>query len=215
MKTTIHLSSEHRYPLPPIFQEDDVRYSENLVEYFLEHYTQPGDVVFDPFAGFGTTLIVAERMGRVAFGVELNQDRVNYARSKLAHPKNLIQGDARFLVDIDLPKIDFSITSPPYMTEDNHPESPFAGYKITGEGYKDYLGDIRGIYEHLRARMKPTGKVVLEVANLKTEKHVTTLAWDVGKEISKVLHFEGEIIVCWDKRGYGYDHSYCLTYSIQ
>lgn len=215
MKTTIHLSIEHRYPLPHIFQDDDVRYSESLVEYFLEHYTQPGDVVFDPFAGFGTTLIVAERMGRISFGVELNQDRVNFARSKLAHPENLIQGDARFLENIDLPKIDFSMTSPPYMTKDNHPESPFAGYKITGEGYKDYLRDIRGIYKHLHARMKPTGKVVLEVANLKTEKQVTTLAWDVGKEISKVLHFEGETIVCWDKRGYGYDHSYCLTYSLQ
>jgi DNA modification methylase len=215
MKTYIHLSSAHRYPLPAIFQHDDVRYSESLVETFLEQYTQQGDVVFDPFAGFGTTLFVAERMGRVSYGVEINQDRVNYARSKLANPKNLIQGDARLLENIDLPEIDFSMTSPPYMTKDHHPEFPFAGYKITGEGYEEYLRDIRSIYEQLRARMKPTGKVVLEVANLKIEKQVTTLAWDVGQEISKVLRFEGEVIVCWDECGYGYDHSYCLIFSVQ
>jgi hypothetical protein len=54
----------------------------------------------------------------------------------------------------------------------------------------------------------------LEVANLKSEKQVTTLAWDVGREISKVLRFEGEVVVCWDKYGYGYDHSYCLVFSV-
>ena len=63
--------------------------------------------------------------------------------------------------------------------------------------------------------MKPTGKVVLEVANLKPEKKVTTLAWDVGQELSKVLRFEGEVIVCWDQCGYGYDHSYCLVFSVE
>jgi len=63
--------------------------------------------------------------------------------------------------------------------------------------------------------MKPTGKVVLEVSNLKTEKQVTTLAWDIGQEISQVLRFDGEVIVCWDKYGFGYDHSYCLVFSVQ
>jgi len=214
MKTYIQLSSVHRYPLPAIFQEDDVRYAESLVEYFLEQYTHKGDVVFDPFAGFGTTLFVAERMGRVSYGVEINQDRVNFARRKLTNPEHLIHGDARFLAKVDLPEIDFSMTSPPYMTKDNHPEFPFAGYQITGEGYEEYLRDIRSIYEQLRARMKPTGTVVLEVANLKPEKQVTTLAWDVGQEISKVLRFEGEVIVCWDECGYGYDHTYCLIFSV-
>ncbi len=214
MKTYIHLTTSQSYCLPDVFQGDDVRYSESLVEFFLEHFTQKGSVVFDPFAGYGTTLFVAERMGRVPFGVEIDQDRVNFARSKLANPQNLIHGDARGLAHMDLPEIDFSLTSPPYMSKDDHPEFPFAGYAITGEGYEDYLRDIRSIYQQLGARMKPTGKVVLEVANLKSETQVTTLAWDVGQEISKVLRFEGEVIVCWDQHGCGYDHSYCLIFSV-
>jgi hypothetical protein len=48
--------------LPPQFRNDDVRFSEQLVEHFLQHFTQVGDVVFDPFAGFGTTLLVAEAL---------------------------------------------------------------------------------------------------------------------------------------------------------
>ena len=215
MKTYIHLTNTNQQPLPPVFQDDDVRYSENLVEYFLEHYTQKEDVVFDPFAGFGTTLFVAERMGRFPYGVETDQERVDFVKSKLANPKNIIHGDSRLLANFDLPEIDFSITSPPYMTKDNHPHFPFAGYQITGEGYKEYLRDIRNIYQQLRTHMKPTGKIVLEVSNLKNAKQVTTLAWDIGLEISKVLRFEGEVIACWDKYGFGYDHSYCLIFSVQ
>ena len=43
-----------------------------------------GDVVFDPFAGSGTTLAVAKAMGRSAFGSELNQDYAAIARKRLA-----------------------------------------------------------------------------------------------------------------------------------
>ena len=82
MKTYIHLSGAHHYPLPANFRNDDVRYPESLVEYFIEEFTQKGDIVFDPFAGFGTTLVVAERMERVSYGMEIDQDRVNFARSR-------------------------------------------------------------------------------------------------------------------------------------
>jgi len=95
------------------FQDDDVRFLESLVEHFLEQYTQKGDIVFDPFAGFGTTLFVAERLGRAPYGVEIDQDRVSFARGKLANTENIFHADVRSLSEIDLPEIDFSITSPP------------------------------------------------------------------------------------------------------
>lgn len=203
----------HLQALPVEFQNDDVRSPESLIEHFLQEYTQVSDTILDPFAGYGTTLIVAERLGRIPFGVELNEEKVNYARNKLTRPENLIQGDSRLLATIDLPAIDFSITSPPYMNKDDQ-EDPFTDYHAKGKGYTAYLRDIRSIYGQLRKHMKPTGTVVLEVANLKRDGRVTTLAWDVAQEVSKVLHFEGEVVVCWDKYGYGYDHSYCLVYSV-
>ena len=69
------------------------------------------------------------------------------------------------------------------------------------------------IFEQLKQKMAPGAKVVIEAANLKHEDIVTTLAWDIADEVSKVLHFEGELIVCWDSYGPGYDHSYCLIFS--
>ena len=61
--------------------------------------------------------------------------------------------------------------------------------------------------------MAGDAKVVIEVANIRHEEKLTTLAWDIAKEISKVLHFEGEVVICWDSYGGGYDHSYCLIFS--
>ena len=212
MRSYLSLELKFLEELPAAFSNDDVRYPENLVEHFLKEYTQAGDSVLDPFAGYGTTLIVAERLGRVPFGVEIIEEKVSFVRSKLACPEGLIQGDARNLASLDLPAMDFSMTSPPYMNKDDR-EDPFTAYREKGKGYAAYLQDIRSIYGQLRRLMKPAGTVVIEIANLKLDGQVTTLAWDVAGEVSRVLHFEGEVVVCWDRYGYGYEHSYCLVYS--
>ncbi|MFD4538490.1 DNA-methyltransferase [Streptomyces bauhiniae] len=47
--------------------------SEKLLERTLSISTEPGDVVFDPFGGSGTTYAVAERMHRRWVGVELGE----------------------------------------------------------------------------------------------------------------------------------------------
>jgi hypothetical protein len=212
MKTHFHLNRSHPQALPADSQQDDVRYAENLVEPFLQEYTRAGDTVLDPFAGYGTTLIVAERLGRLAFGVELTERKVNFARRQLARPERLIQGDSRFLAALDLPAIDFSMSSPPYMAKDDL-DDPFTDYQVKNQGYTAYLRDMRSIYGQLRKHMKPAGIIVLEVANLKVDGRVTPLAWDVAQEVSTVLRFEGEVVVDWDQPSYGYDHSYCLVYS--
>ena len=49
-------------------------YPEELVALMLESFTDPNDLVLDPFLGSGTTLKVAEAMGRSGIGVEVNRD---------------------------------------------------------------------------------------------------------------------------------------------
>ena len=46
--------------------------------------TNPGDVVLDPFAGSGTTLVVAEQLGRKSVGIELDSHNVTLIQNRLA-----------------------------------------------------------------------------------------------------------------------------------
>ena len=83
MKTVIKLNNVKSSQLPKEFANEDVRFTDGLVTHFIEKYTSEGDVVFDPFAGFGTTLIVAEAMNRVACGIEIIPERVEYIKRQL------------------------------------------------------------------------------------------------------------------------------------
>jgi DNA modification methylase len=51
------------------------RFPLELAELVISRYSAPGDWVFDPFCGFGTTLVAAQRLGRQAIGVEKDADR--------------------------------------------------------------------------------------------------------------------------------------------
>jgi DNA modification methylase len=212
MRTYITLRNQDREPLPDGFTGPDVRYTKALVRAFLEEYTRVGDAVLDPFAGFGTTLIVAEEMGREAWGLELDSARAEYARSQIRHPERLITGDSRQLVEYPIPPFDFSITSPPYMGKSDA-ENPFTGYAEPGQ-YTNYLAEVGEIYAQMGRLMKLGAKAVVEASNLKGGDSITTLAWDIAREVGKTLIFEGEIIATWeDGYGYGYDHSYCLVFA--
>jgi site-specific DNA-methyltransferase (adenine-specific) len=47
-------------------------YPVGLPEWFINAFSDPTDIVFDPFMGSGTTLIAAEKTGRSAYGTEIS-----------------------------------------------------------------------------------------------------------------------------------------------
>ena len=46
--------------------------------------SKPGDTIVDPFAGAGTTLLVADQLGRDAIGVELNPEYAAMIERRIA-----------------------------------------------------------------------------------------------------------------------------------
>lgn len=211
MRTFLRIKNRQARRLPAEFRDQDLRYPEELVATFVEKFTRPGGVVLDPFAGYGTTLVVAEAMGRVPYGLEHDPRRVRYARTQLRRPEAIVQGDARRLLDYSLPPFDLAISSPPFM-ERGDAESPLAGGDPADTSYAAYLQGLRQVYAQARQLLRPGARVVLEVSNLKGPQGVTTLAWDVAGALSEVLRFEGEVVIGWDSYAYGYDHSYCLVF---
>ena len=56
---------------------------EAVLERILRASSNPGDLVLDPFAGSGTTLAVAKRLGRRFLGIELSADYTRHIRERL------------------------------------------------------------------------------------------------------------------------------------
>ena len=48
-----------------------------LPEHILETYTEAGDIVFEPFCGSGTTLLAAQRAGRIVRATEIAPEYVD------------------------------------------------------------------------------------------------------------------------------------------
>ncbi len=218
MKSFLIFENKKKRKIPKEFQSDDNRNPESLVRYFLNEYTKKEDKIFDPFAGLGTTLIVSEKLGRIPFGIEFDNKRADYIKSQIKNTNHLVKGNSLKLSSYKFPKFDFCFTSPPYMSKDDK-ENPFSAYTKKGN-YNQYLKDLYKIFLQLKQLMKKNSYIIIEVSNLK-DKEVTTLAWDIAREVSKIFKFEGEIVVGWKGKdtygfggdyGYGYDHSYCLVF---
>jgi hypothetical protein len=57
-----------------------------LPRFFIERLTQPGDIVYDPFMGRGTTPVEAALLGRVPFGNDINPLSLVFTRPRLRPP---------------------------------------------------------------------------------------------------------------------------------
>lgn len=58
---------------------------EELLRKFILAASNPGDIILDPFAGSGTTLVVAEQLGRQWIGCEINSEYNTWAIQRIDH----------------------------------------------------------------------------------------------------------------------------------
>ena len=55
-----------------------------LIAQMLANSTHPGELVYDPFMGSGSTVIAAHQLGRVGYGVELEPGYLAVALERLS-----------------------------------------------------------------------------------------------------------------------------------
>lgn len=89
-----------------------------LPRFFIERLTSPGEIVYDPFMGRGTTLLEAALLGRVPFGNDANPLSTGMTRPRLSPP---------FLADVEqrLQQIDLNraMETPKELLVFYHPET--------------------------------------------------------------------------------------------
>ena len=61
----------------------DWQQSKSGVAYLIEMFTKPNDLIFEPFAGSGTTMIAAREKNRRVMGAEIDEQTYNIAKALL------------------------------------------------------------------------------------------------------------------------------------
>ena len=54
-----------------------------LMLWLLEEYSNPNDLILDPFCGSGTTCVAAKMLGRRYIGIDISEEYCNIARQRL------------------------------------------------------------------------------------------------------------------------------------
>jgi len=193
---------------------DDIHFTEALAASVIGHASQPGDLVLDPFAGYGTTVTVAERMGRRAIGIELVPEHLEIARGRIIGNGKLILGDARELSRLVDEPVDLVLTSPPYMPGANHPENPLTGYATDDGDYAVYLQELGLIFGQVATLLRPGGRLVVNVANVVAiDGSATPLATDMAGVIDEHVPLLGVTTLQWDEPPAGLDGDYLLWFA--
>ena len=206
--------------------EDEVRlnhpaiFPSQLVIRLLECFTTGDEkAVLDPFAGVGSTVVAAERIGKRGIGIELSQEFAEVARSRLAQRSLwskaedsciIHQGDVNELLELVEPEsIDIVITSPPYwdiLTRKRTADGKEVRHY--GEDAQD-LGRITDYLEFLEA-LKQVFEGVFRV--LKSGKYCIVIVMDIRKkarfypfhsdvaQLMQEIGFISDDIIIWDRR---------------
>jgi SAM-dependent methyltransferase len=167
----------------------------------LEHYSNPGDLVLDPFVGGGTTLIESWVLGRPAIGYDVSQFALDLATARLneldkvANRESLFglpnvrveirKGDARTLEGIEKETIDFICTHPPYgdALEYTHSEEADLSQISDPALFMDALENAgRRFFEVL----KPRSYCALLIGDLRRERRLHTLGFETAARFRSI-----------------------------
>jgi hypothetical protein len=179
-----------------------------LARLVVEAFSEPGDVVLDPFAGPGTGIAAAASLGRTAIGVERDPRRASAASRRVTSPSRVVHGDLSLRLLEELPQPDLVFTSPPHITFNEWDD----------EGVLAYWDDFDRHFSSLAQVMKPSSVLVVHLANLMgADGVIRPVAFEAAIRLAHFFSFVGEFV-----RGNtgprpaapGVDHSYLFVYRL-
>jgi SAM-dependent methyltransferase len=183
------------------------RFPEAVAEHVIERYSRPGDWVLDPFCGFGTTLVVAERLGRHGVGIEADPERAAFATRRAAVAERVVRNRVEDVADWPWPTCQLLLTSPPYGSfrhgdRDDDPET--------------YLADARRLFAGFTRFLTPDATIAVEVSQVRVGDRTRPLVWQLGTALAEMFVFREDLVrvnTAATQDVIGYDHSHVLIFS--
>ncbi|MCS3810615.1 DNA methyltransferase [Xanthomonas sp. 4461] len=169
----------------------------NQMRPFVRHFSQPGEQVFDPFCGFGSTLLAAAFEGRAAHGMEIDQARARLARTRLqrhAVDAPIVVGS--LVQAAPAAPIDLCLTNVPYFGCQWHGAAE-AGQLYASADYAGYLAGMRAVFHALRRHLRPGAFGVVMVENVRVGGRVIPQAWDLGQILGSLFTLHDERVLCY------------------
>lgn len=189
------------------------KFPEVLITYLIESYSRPGDNIFDPMSGTGSTQVAALECGRNAYGCEITEHFYKIALDRLGAidapgcQYALVNDDAyNFDKHQELDKnYDYMVTSPPYWDmlnmkgAETQKNRQAKGLRInyseldTDLGncadYDEFLNKLLKIYDKTLTRLKAGGYFTIIVKNIKKKGTIYTFAWDLVEHLGQNYEF--------------------------
>lgn len=214
-------------------------YPATIPEIFIKFFTKKRNIVLDPMCGVGSTLTACDRTDRVGIGIDLNPKYCEIAK-RLTQQK-IMCADSTKLLDLDLPRIDYCIFSPPYhnilhkskggvitrhklriqngLDEVYSNDSRDLGNVGSEEEFLQRLELITdGVYELLKE-----GKFMTIIVQNEVGINFNPIAWKIGLRLSNKWFLKPERIWCQETKPvtiHGHPktfvtnnhHHYCLNF---
>ena len=193
----------------------------------IELFTHKGELVLDPFAGIGTTLVASKDVGRNAIGFDLNKKYVDFAQKRLSQ-QNLTEGEKQIIIcddSINIPDylkeetISLCVTSPPYSNMLNRPRlnKSLRGDKRINSQYmkvqqysnnprdlgvmgpKQYAEELGKIYKNILPLLKHKAHCIINITDLWWENKRIPIHIYVIEAMEKA-GYELRNTIIWDRR---------------
>ncbi len=197
-----------------------------LARQCIELFTHKGELVLDPFAGSGTTMVAARDCIRSALGADLKWEFVDLAESRLAEEpaaegvaQHAVCTDARELAGLVEPgTVALLLTSPPYAnclnrprrnksrrTEDRRNEQYGRVEQYSQDpadlgtlAYKEYCEAMEGIFARLLPLLRPGAHCVVNVPDIWWEGERVVLHIGIIEAL-RSAGYEFRNTIIWDK----------------
>ena len=192
-----------------------------LAARIINIFTKANDVVLDPFAGIGSTIIAAYKEGRKGIGFELSAEFANVTQKRIQEVKDsnldrnnikpeIYNADSRNLLDyIKVNSTNLCVTSPPYWdilnmrrTADIKVATNYGNSKAdlgNIKKYDSFLNELQVIFTKVYMALKNNGHCIVILMDIRKKDKFYPFHSDLAKKMEEI-GFTFEDIIIWDRQ---------------